>query len=108
MTADIKVLKETHSELADTYRQVVRVRQEPVLNRDNEPVIVNGEVLMRTVYPTAAELSAANAFLKQNNITAEPEKGDDLDELRKQVARSRRRRPVMDDFDSLDGVPGLQ
>ena len=75
-------------------------------SKDGEPILdADGNQVMRTVYPTAAELSAANAFLKQNNITAAPQEDDGLAELQKQLAQQRKRRaPVMPDFDADLGI----
>ena len=99
MTADNKILGDIHQQLAATYKQLVSAREEPLFTKDGEPVLVDGVHVTRTVFPTAAELAAANAFLKQNNITAKPEEGDDMDELRKQLSQRRRRAPpVLPDF----------
>jgi hypothetical protein len=101
MTADVKILGDIHTQLAMTYRQLVSPRQEPLFTKDGEPVMVEGVHATRTVYPTAAELAAANAFLKQNNITAAPEEDSSLDALRDQLAQRRRRAPpVMPDLDA--------
>lgn len=101
MTADVKTLGDIHRQLAETYRQMVSPREEPVFTKDGEPVMVEGVQMTRTVYPTAAELAAANAFLKQNNITASPEEDEGMAALQEQLKQRRRKRaPVLpDDYD---------
>lgn len=101
MTADQSTLAAIHRQLADTYRSLVSPRDEPVFTKDGEPVLVDGVQVTRKVFPTAAELAAANAFLKQNNITAKAEDSDDLAALRDQLAERRKRsKPVLPDFDA--------
>lgn len=98
MTADVTVLNEIHRALAETYRQMVSPREVTRVGKD-------GEEVTETVYPTAAELNAANAFLKQNNITSSP--GDDpgIEKLREAIASRRARKaPVLPDFE--DGPAG--
>jgi hypothetical protein len=101
MSASNDTLKAIHAALAETYNQIVRPRV--VTKTDSE-----GKTYEEKVFPTAAELAAANGFLKQNNITATPEDDPGLAELRKQLAESRRRRrPPPVDFEA-DGFGGLQ
>jgi len=107
MTADNKILGEIHQQLAATYKRLISPREEPVFDKEGQPVLIDGEPVTRVVYPTAAELAAANAFLKQNNITSKPEDSDDLKELRDQLSQRRRRAPpVLPDFG--DGFGGMQ
>lgn len=112
MAASNEVLGEIHTLLAALYREMLHGRE--------EPLVVNGEVLldketgepiMRKVYPTAAELSTINAFLKNNNITAGSGGQDELAKLKKLMdERTKARQPVLaDPYDSLPtGFGGLQ
>lgn len=100
MTASVKRLSELHAKITEAFIAIVqpRVRRTP-----GEDGVVHEEVIL----PTAAELAAAAGFLKQNNITAAPEKDESLEELRRQPAEGRKRRaPVTPDFDAE--LPGLQ
>lgn len=110
MAASSDELGSIHAQLAETYKRLVSprlepliVRGEPVLDDDNKPVMV-------TVYPSAAELQAANAFLRDNKITAPAEEGSALDDLRKlaeqrREARRSRKAVLPDPYEQL---PHLQ
>lgn len=113
MAATNEALGEIHSLLASLYRELLQGRE--------EMIVVNGEVLidpateqprMRKVFPTAAELSTINAFLKNNNITAAGGGGqEELEKLKQLMAeRTKGRQPVLPDpYDSLPaGFGGLQ
>lgn len=89
MTADLKTLQALHQRLAESFLELTRVREVTKTDKD-------GNTYEETVYPTAAELSAAATFLKNNNITAAPETDPGLDALRQQLAERRRKRPAVD------------
>lgn len=99
MTASTDDLGVVHQQLATLYKQLLQPRE--------EVLIVGGEVLLdddgkprtRTVYPSAAELAAANAFLKNNNITATPAANDALKELQElmQKRQAKAPKPVLAD-----------
>lgn len=115
MTATTDVLGQVHERLAAIYLEMVSVREEPLFDKEGQPLLhpETGEPLTRKVYPTAAELTAANAFLKANNITAVVGKSDALDELQRKLAEKRaasRNRPaVADPYAQLpEGFGGLQ
>lgn len=96
MTADADVLGGIHRQLAETYARLVSPRQEIIMVK-GEPVLDDeGNPRTHTVYPSAAELAAANAFLKQNNITASPKTDQGLQELEAQLARRARRKVLPD------------
>lgn len=94
MAASEKALNELHNAVANVLTHKMSVREvERVVKIDGEE-----QVVKETVEPTAAELAAAIAFLKNNNITAVPEEDSALAELQKQVAAARaKRRPVLPD-----------
>lgn len=69
MTATVDTLGGLHQALAEVYKQILAGREEPVVV-GGEVLMKDGEPVMRTVYPSAAELAAINTFLKTNNITA--------------------------------------
>ncbi len=105
MTADVKLLGTIHTQLANTYLRMVSPREEPVFTKDGEPVLIEGVPMMRTIYPSAAEVAAANAFLKQNNITAAADDGGDLAELQDQLRQRRKRaKPVLDFGEDFPGI----
>jgi len=115
MTASTDTLGVVHERLAEVYLEMVSVREEPILNKDGEAVLhpKTGEPVMRKVFPTAAELAAANAFLKANNITAVVGNSSALDELQRKLAEKRqagRNRPALADpyADLPPGFGGLQ
>lgn len=99
MTASTDELGVVHQQLAALYKQLLQPRE--------EVIVVGGEVLLdedgkprtRTVYPSAAELAAANAFLKNNNITASAQSNDALKELQELMEKRRTKtiRPVLSD-----------
>lgn len=110
MTAPVEKLGDIHTQLAETYKRMISPREEPLIVR-GEPVLDDdGKPVMVTVYPSAAELQAANAFLRDNKITAAPTEGSALDELHK-LAQARRdaraRRPAVLD-DPYGTLPKLQ
>jgi hypothetical protein len=106
-TASTDELGDIHASLTATYKRLISPRE--------EVMVVKGEVLLDdlgnprtiTVYPTAAELQAANAFLRDNKITAAAPEGSALDELHKlaEKRRSKRRDIVADPYANL---PPLQ
>lgn len=112
MAASNEVLGEIHTLLAALYKELLQGREEHVVV--NGEVLVDketGEPIMRKVYPTAAELSTINAFLKNNNITAGSGGQDELEKLKKLMAeRTKARPPVLaDPYGELPkGFGGLQ
>jgi len=94
MTASTDDLGAVHQQLAALYKQLLQPRE--------EVIVVGGEVLLdsktgeprvRMVYPSAAELAAANSFLKNNNITATPAGNDALKELEELMKKRREKAP---------------
>ncbi len=110
MTAPIDALGDIHTQLAETYKRMISPREEPLLIK-GEPVLdENDQPIMHTVYPSAAELQAANGFLRDNKITAAPTEGSALDELQKlaekrREARAKRPAVLADPYATL---PSLQ
>jgi len=101
MAADSKELGDLHKQLAGVYLNLIKPRMQPVIVKGEAVLDAEGNVLMVEVMPTAAELAAAGAFLKQNNVTAVAHESDDLKQLQKQLAERRRNRaPVLPDFDA--------
>lgn len=115
MTASADELGRVHAQLTQVYLALVTPREEPLFSKDGAPLLgADGEQLTRTVYPTAAELAAANTFLKNNNITAVVGDTGALDDLaaRLQAKRQQARanRPALaDPYAELPaGFGGLQ
>jgi hypothetical protein len=101
MAADSKELGGLHEQLTAVYLQLIKPRLQPVIVKGETVLDREGNVLLVEVMPSAAELAAAGAFLKQNNITAIPGESDDLKQLQQQLAERRRNRaPVLPDFDA--------
>lgn len=110
MTAQVDELGDIHAQLASTYKRMVSPREEPLLIKGEAQLDGNGDPIMVTVYPSAAELQAANAFLRDNKITAAPAEGSALDDLQKLMqkrrdARAKRPAVVADPYATL---PQLQ
>ena len=90
MSASDTLLKELHAELARQLLDVVR-NGVPVFDKEGEEV--------GTRKATAAELTVAVTFLKNNDITADLNDSDATKELRDALeARRKRAKPVMPDF----------
>ena len=84
------LLKELHSELAAQLLDIVR-NGVPLFDKEGEEC--------GTRKATAAELSVAVAFLKNNEITANLDDTDATKALREALeARRRKAKPVMPDF----------
>lgn len=90
MSASESLLKELHAQLAQELLAIVR-NGVPVLDKEGTEV--------GTRKATAAELSVAVAFLKNNEITANLDDTDATKALREALeARRKRAKPVMPDF----------
>ena len=95
MSASENVLKELHAQLAQELLDIVR-NGVPVFDKEGKEV--------GTRKATAAELSVAVAFLKNNEITADLNDSDATRELREALeARRRKKKAVMPDFLSDEG-----
>lgn len=84
------------SELLDLHSLVARTLAHKMTVRDVQRVVtVKGEdkIVEETLEPTAAEISVAVAFLKNNDIITPPDEGSALDELRKIMEGRRKARP---------------
>lgn len=95
MTASTDDLGNVHQQLAELYKQILTPREE-VIVVGGEVLVdkVTGEPRTRMVYPSAAELAAANTFLKNNNITASPATNNALDEMRALLAKRQAKAPA--------------
>lgn len=90
MSASESILKELHAQLAQELLDIVR-NGVPVLDKEGNE--------SGTRKATAAELSVAVAFLKNNEITANLDDSDATKALREALeARRKRAKPVMPDF----------
>jgi uncharacterized protein YqeY len=67
--------------------------------------VIDGEGNKTLVRASAAELSVAATFLKNNNVTSAPEESGAVSELTKMMKAKRERRPVVLP-DSLEHLPG--
>lgn len=88
MTASVDALGHLHASLAAVFQEILSVREEPLVV-GGEVVMKDGEPVMRKVYPSAAEMAAVAAFLKNNSITAVAGNESKLDELRELMAKRR-------------------
>jgi hypothetical protein len=110
MTAPVDALGDIHAQLAETYKRMISPREEVIFVK-GEPLLDDaGQPVTQTVYPSAAELQAANAFLRDNKITAAPQEGSALDELQQLMqkrhdARAKRPAVLADPYATL---PNLQ
>ena len=96
MTASDTLLKELHAQLAQELLDIVR-NGVPVFDKEGNE--------SGTRKATAAELSVAVAFLKNNEITADLNDSDATRELREALeARRKKKAPVMPDFLSDVGM----
>lgn len=96
MAASDTILKELHAQLAHELLDIVR-NGVPVFDKEGNE--------RGTRKATAAELSVAVAFLKNNEITADLNDSDATRELREALeARRKKKAPVMPDFLSDVGV----
>lgn len=110
MTAPTDALGDIHVQLAETYRRMISPREEIVLVKGEPLLDEAGNPVTQTVYPSAAELQAANSFLRDNKITAAPQEGSALDELqqlmqKRRDARAKRPAVLADPYATL---PNLQ
>lgn len=106
-TASTEDLGDIHASLTATYKRLISPRQEIIMVK-GEPLLDDaGNPRTMTVYPTAAELQAANAFLRDNKITAAAPEGSALDELR-QLAEKRRQGRKAVVADPYATLPPLQ
>jgi len=110
MTAPIDALGDIHAQLAETYKRMISPREEPLIIKGGPALDADGQPIMKTVYPSAAELQAANGFLRDNKITAAPTEGSALDELqqlmqKRRDARAKRPAVIADPYATL---PNLQ
>lgn len=95
MSASENILKELHAQLAQELLDIVR-NGVPVFDKEGNEA--------GTRKATAAELSVAVAFLKNNEITADLNDSDATRELREALeARRRKKKAVMPDFLSDEG-----
>lgn len=99
MTASTDDLGAVHQQLATLYKQLLQPREEVILVQGEALLDKEGNPRVRMVYPSAAELAAANAFLKNNNITATPAGNDALKELEELMKKRQAKatRPVLAD-----------
>lgn len=96
MSASENILKELHAQLAQELLDIVRSGV-PVFDKEGKEI--------GTRKATAAELSVAVAFLKNNEITADLNDSDATRELREALeARRKKKAPVMPDFLSDVGM----
>lgn len=96
MSASENILKELHAQLAQELLDIVR-NGVPVFDKEGKEI--------GTRKATAAELSVAVAFLKNNEITADLNDSDATRELREALeARRKKKAPVMPDFLSDVGM----
>ena len=86
MAASASSLGELHKALTFELMEQLKPREEPILNKDGE------EVGTRTVRASPAVLGAITAFLKNNNITADPEQNEALRDLTEKLAQRRMRK----------------
>ena len=100
-TASTDSLGEIHLALAETYKRMIAPREELILVKGEPLLDEDDNPRTHTVYPSAAELAAANAFLKNNNITATPTSNDALDELKALMQKRTQRKPVLADPHAL-------
>ena len=90
MSASENILKELHAQLAQELLDIVR-NGVPIFDKEGNEV--------GTRKATAAELSVAVSFLKNNEITADINDSDATRELREALeARRRKKKAVMPDF----------
>jgi len=82
MAANAKTLGELHEAVAEAFSEQVKGYVEEVVEGD--------KVIERTVRPSPALLGAAVAFLKNNNITADPETNEALKGLSEKLAARRK------------------
>lgn len=95
MSASESILKELHAQLAQELLDIVR-NGVPVFDKEGNEI--------GTRKATAAELSVAVAFLKNNEITANLDDSDATKALREALeARRKKAKPVMPDFLSDTG-----
>ena len=104
-TAKIEELGELHALITQVYKELLLPREEPLMVK-GEPVLdPDGMPIMRKVYPSAAELAAINAFLKNNSVTASPDQDSALTDLKKMMEERRKsRKPALPDL-LADGPP---
>jgi hypothetical protein len=86
MAANSKKLGDLHEAVAEALAEQVKGYEEPVLNAEGEAV---GTKIVR---PGPALLGAAISFLKNNNITADPEENEKLRDLSKALQARREKR----------------
>ena len=96
-TASTETLGDIHNQLAATYKRMIAPREEVMVVKGEVILDEDGNPRTYTVYPSAAELAAANAFLKNNNITATPAGNNALSELAELMAKRKAVRPVLAD-----------
>lgn len=96
MSASENILKELHAHLAQELLDIVR-NGVPIFDKEGNEV--------GTRKATAAELSVAVAFLKNNEITADLNDSDATKALREALeARRKKAKPIMPDFLSDGGM----
>ena len=107
MAASEELLGMIHEATARTFAQMVQPRQAPVM-KAGEPVLdEEGQPIMMTVYPTAAELAAATTFLKNNSITCKPGEDSAVAELEAAMNKRREKRQALLLPDHLASGPGV-
>ena len=94
MAASEKTLGDLHEKVAKALTEQVEGYEEPVLNEEGE------EVATKLVRPSPSLLTAAIAFLKNNNITADPEQNEALATLNKRLAEKRKGKANQLDLDA--------
>lgn len=101
MAADSNALGALHSQVAGVLSDMLRPREEPIFDKEG-----NDTGKVRMIYPTAAEISAAVTFLKNNNITADADHNEELKKLRDamEARQAARRKPLVLD-DPHAGMP---
>jgi hypothetical protein len=98
------LLGQLHELTTLTMLQMARPREEIVMTKEGPLLDDAVQPVMRTVYPTAAELSAAIAFLKNNNITCVASDDNAMGELKKLMETKRNKRKLVMP-DTLDSMP---
>jgi hypothetical protein len=93
MATNETILSDLHGALA-----------QELANRIRGVTIVDEEGQSKVVRASAAELSVAATFLKNNNVTSAPDEDGAVSELSKMMAAKRARRaPIMQD--TLEAMP---
>lgn len=83
--------KATESELADLHGVIATTLKEVILEGSTVVVGKGDDAVVEKVTASAAYIMAGIAFLKNNNVTADPGSNKELDDLQKAIAERRQR-----------------